>query len=305
MPGVAANNVALVWETLGKVAKRKGTLITIPSFCGSKAPELRIYITKHSASDLNTKAALSKKMSEFTDIVLFDLASRDHRAWSPNPWKTRLVLNYKRLPYTTHWLEYPDIEPTLKSLGVPANPEGTTNYTPYTVPTIRFPDGTYVMDSRKIASALEERYPSPPLHLSAPELAKIEELVPALIAPLGGVTLPKVPRNLLNERSAQYFNETRSKRFGMPLDQFEREKGGDAQWEEVRPTITQVGELLKKKGGPFVLGEEVSYADFILVGLLRLFKRIGEGVYERAVEMEPSLGRLYDASGEWLARDDK
>lgn len=174
----------------------------------------------------------------------------------------------------------------------------------YTVPTIGIPDGTYITDSQKIAAALEEKYPSPPLYLDAPQLAEIEELFSALLIPTRGITLPKTPRAILNKESLQYYHETRSKRFGMPMDQFEREKGGDAAWEEARPIVAQLGEILKERGGPFVLGETVSYADFILVGALHFFKRLGERVYERFVEMEPALRRLYEASGQWLYRDD-
>ncbi|KAL8718597.1 MAG: hypothetical protein Q9225_004282 [Loekoesia sp. 1 TL-2023] len=238
-----------------------------------------------------------------SELLLFDLPSKDRcSSWSPNAWKTRLALNYKRLPYRTHWLEYPEIEPHLKSLGIPPNPSGIMSA--YTVPTIRLPSGAYITDSKKIAAVLEEKYPSPPLHLDAPQLAKVEELFSALVVLIRGITLPKTPRAILNEKSLKYYHDTRSKRFGMPMDQFEREKGGDAAWEEARPIVAQIGELLKEKGGPFVLGETVSYADFILVGALHFFKKLGEGVYERFVEMEPALGRLYDASEQWLYRDD-
>lgn len=115
--------------------------------------------------------------------------------------------------------------------------------------------------------------------------------------------MPKIPRNLLNEASATYFRRTRSQRFGMPLEQLEREIGGEKQWEEARPAVQEIGGLLKENGGPFLLGKEVSYADFILVGALHWFRRSGEGVYERVVEMEPSLRRLYEASGKWVERD--
>lgn len=48
----------------------------------------------------------------------------------------------------------------------------------------------------------------------------------------------------------------------------------------------------------------VSYADFVIVGLLRFMKRSGEDIYRRVVDMEPALGTVYDASAAWLKRDD-
>lgn len=37
--------------------------------------------------------------------------------------------------------------------GLPPNPEGST--APYTAPTIRLPDGTFIMDSKNIAEMLQ------------------------------------------------------------------------------------------------------------------------------------------------------
>jgi glutathione S-transferase len=34
----------------------------------------------------------------------------------PVVWRIRLMLNYKRIPYSSIFLEFPDIEPTLKAL---------------------------------------------------------------------------------------------------------------------------------------------------------------------------------------------
>lgn len=52
------------------------------------------------------------------DIVLYDLACTKHVSFSPVVWRIRLMLNYKNIPYKTIFLEFPDIEPTLKNLYV-------------------------------------------------------------------------------------------------------------------------------------------------------------------------------------------
>ncbi|KAI4272413.1 MAG: hypothetical protein L6R38_006617 [Xanthoria sp. 2 TBL-2021] len=242
-------------------------------------------------------------MSEAQPIILFDLPGKGHcSSWSPNTWKTRLVLNYKQIPYTTQWIELNHIAPHFKSLGIPPNPP-SLNPKPYTVPAIRLPDGTYIMDSKNIAASLEEKYPDPPLHLDSPQLAKVGEIFGRLLMPMRGILIPKIVRNLLNPESVPYFHESRSKQFGMPLEQLDKELGGDAQWEEAKPIIREIAALIEEGGGPFVLGGEVSYADFILVGALCLFKRLGEGVFERTVRMEPALATLYEASGKWLEKN--
>ena len=50
------------------------------------------------------------------EIVLYDLACLKGACFSPIVWKIRLMLNYKRIPYKTVFLEFPDIEPALKGL---------------------------------------------------------------------------------------------------------------------------------------------------------------------------------------------
>ncbi|KAL8687388.1 MAG: hypothetical protein Q9218_006426, partial [Villophora microphyllina] len=208
-----------------------------------------------------------------SEIILYDLPSKGRCAcWSLNPWKTRLILNYKLLSYTTHWLEYPAVAPFLKSVNMPPNPSDL-NPTPYTIPTIRLPDETYIMDSKAIAIALEKMYPNPPLYLDDPMLARVEELWPKLQTTLRGVAMPKIPRNVLNTESVTYFEETRGKRFGMPLSQLEKEVGGEKAWEDAKPFIKEFGEMLRENPeGPFLRGEEVSYADFVVVGALRFME---------------------------------
>lgn len=50
------------------------------------------------------------------EVVLYDLACVKNICFSPTVWRIRLMLNYKRIPYKTVFLEMPDIEPTLKEL---------------------------------------------------------------------------------------------------------------------------------------------------------------------------------------------
>lgn len=50
------------------------------------------------------------------EIVLYDLACTKNVCFSPVVWRIRLLLNYKQIPYKTIFLEFPDIEPTLKAL---------------------------------------------------------------------------------------------------------------------------------------------------------------------------------------------
>lgn len=209
-----------------------------------------------------------------SQVILYDIPSKDPRhCWSLNPWKSalltlpitafkdldntdqlwtaRLLLNLKGIPYKTEWLEYPDIAPTFKSFGIPPNEPPATAYTS---PTIRIAD-KYVMDSRKIADVLEQEHPFPSLHLDSPILKKVEELASQCVAPLGPVFMPRIPRTVVNPASAEYFERTRAARFGMPLSQLEKEKGGESAWKAVEPKWMELGNLLKAEGGPFFMGK--------------------------------------------------
>ena len=118
-----------------------------------------------------------------------------------------------------------------------------------------------------------------------------------------GFIIPRVPVELLDPRSAEYFYETRKKRFGMELNEVERTTATEENWEKGRAPSKVVGEWLREKEGPYFLGDTVSYADFIFVGMLHFMRRIDEGLYKRYCEFDPAFEKLYDACGEWLKKE--
>jgi hypothetical protein len=168
----------------------------------------------------------------------------------------RMILNLKGIDYKTEWVEYPDLVPTLKAAGLPPNDPSSHGYfMDYTSPAIRLADGTYMMDSWKIAHALEERYPSPPLHLDKPIVEKIANQIGVMRKPIEPLIIPKVPKNILNKVSADYFELTREERYGKPLSLLESEDGGEKCWEGAKKPIQEAADLLNENGGPYFLGE--------------------------------------------------
>ncbi|KAF2264480.1 glutathione S-transferas-like protein [Lojkania enalia] len=234
-------------------------------------------------------------------VTLYDIPSKDGTTWSLNPWKTRMILNYKGIPYKTEWVEYPDLNPILKSCGFqPHDSDMPGYYTDYTSPAVRFEDGECVMDSWKIAQEIERRYPSPPLHLDDPVVVSVRDHIGKLTKPLAAHFLPKVPRVLLSERSAEYFERTRKGWFNMPLSQFEKEQATEERWKEVEQPAKEIADLLKRQGGPMFLGKTISYADFIFVSFLNFFKAIDAEVYERFLALDSSFATVYEACKQWL-----
>ena len=95
----------------------------------------------------------------------------------------------------------------------------------------------------------------------------------------------------------------------MPLDKFEAEKGGEPAWAAAQKPLAAVAELLHAdSSGPFLLGKDVCYADFILVGFLQFCVVLGEGggrgdVYDKIVGHDKAFGQVYDACAKWTERD--
>jgi len=74
--------------------------------------------------------------------------------------------------------------------------------------------------------------------------------------------MPKVPAKLLNDRSAEYFTRTRAERFGKSLTEIAQEQGGEEAWMEALPPIKELGQVLARHEGPFVLGEDGKLGTF-------------------------------------------
>jgi len=150
-----------------------------------------------------------------------------------------------------------ETQPTRVS--VPPNKQGAK----YTSPTIFLPDGTAVMDSRVIAAAIEERHPTPSVRLDAPQLARLEALLPAAATPLRPLFLAHVPRTFLDEGSLEYWYRTRGEAVGRHVEEHEKANPAEGCWAAAKPGLGKITALLQETHGPFFLGDTVSYADLV------------------------------------------
>lgn len=219
-----------------------------------------------------------------------------------------MYLNAKKIPYTTTWLEYPDVAPTLEGFGLPPNEDGRD----YTIPAVKISAGTgdeYIMDSKNIVKKLEELHPTPSFQLDfgAPgsKTDQAAHLINKVAEPLRPIWMPAVPENLLPERSKEYFIRTRSQAVGKPLAEFAAEVDKEACWAKALEAAKDLTAFINETEGPFVRGKEVSYADFYIVSSLKFFKRIDEEqLYNRLLEGQETLLKLLEASAQWLEKDD-
>ncbi|KIY02073.1 uncharacterized protein Z520_02211 [Fonsecaea multimorphosa CBS 102226] len=100
-------------------------------------------------------------MTDTHPLVLYDISSPlQPRSYAPNPSKARLALSFKRVPFTTHWVDILDIETVRKGLGCAAVRKLDDGSDFYTLPMLQDPSsGTVVGDSFDIATYLEDTFP--------------------------------------------------------------------------------------------------------------------------------------------------
>ncbi|CDM32195.1 hypothetical protein DTO013E5_3595 [Penicillium roqueforti] len=247
-------------------------------------------------------------------IHFFDLLSDlpgTSKSWSPRTLRTRMVLNFKGIPYTQSWVSYPDIAPLLKAHGVP--PAKST--TPYTLPAISHKgsitsneDGV-LMESEAIALYTDKLYPSPPLFPSGDAsyslVVAVDKIVELIAPSTKSLIVPRVPSGL-DERGREYFIRTRSAAFGKPLS--EVRPTGEAEllalWQLIEKEMGTLVKMLKGKEGkkgPFLEGEKAGYADIILASLLGFYERFDQGTFEKILALgDGELKAFYEACLPWL-----
>ncbi|CAG8910121.1 unnamed protein product [Penicillium egyptiacum] len=256
-----------------------------------------------------------------SNIHFFDITSvlpGPAKSWSPNTLRTRMVLNFKGIPYTQSWVSYPDIAPLLKAHGVPPTKSSAlpgNSAVHYTLPAISHkgsitsnPEGV-LMDSEPIAMYIDKLYPSPPLFPSGDAsyslMVAVQKIVSSIRPSMISLVIPNVPSGL-DERGREYFIRTRSEAFGKPLS--EVRPTDEAELLALRQLIEKEAETLVKmlkgrdgKKGPFLEGERAGYADIILASLLAFFERFDRGTFEKILVLgDGELESLYEACLPWL-----
>ncbi|KAF5331385.1 hypothetical protein D9611_011809 [Ephemerocybe angulata] len=219
-------------------------------------------------------------------ITLLDIPSTLGVPWSSNVWKTRFTLNYKRIPYKTEWIEYPDIEAVLKKHNI--GPTGTKgDGTPYySLPAILHVDDATgkieaaLADSFHIAAYLDKAYPDTPRILPEDEegLQEQKAFADGLLwdmMPLLTIMF-KAVMPLLNEGSREYFSKARAMNLygvygvhrleDIPYGEEERR----VLWKDLEVCFGKLEEKVARTDGEGVWfkGDRITFADFVIGGLL-------------------------------------
>lgn len=230
-------------------------------------------------------------------IILYDIASGPPvRPYAPNPWKARYALNFKRANFVTRWVDLSDVTPTRKTLGADPVRFFSDGEPFYTLPIIKDTAADAVVgDSFDIAVYLDKTHPDgPPLFrhsiaLYAAFNSHMDSIFPAA-APLCSQSMP------FNPETAELCKAEFCRRAGVKTWD-ELVVRGEARRKILSAFQTSLGEVAKYfrfTDGPFVGGEEVDYADFIIGGWLMFLSLLPE--WEEIRTWHGGLwGRLHDS----------
>ncbi|TAK84084.1 MAG: glutathione S-transferase family protein [Betaproteobacteria bacterium] len=189
-------------------------------------------------------------------IKLYDLAgAEDDRRFSPYCWRVKMALMHKGLAFETlPWrFTEKDAIAFANSTTVPVLVDG--NHT--------------VSDSWKIAAYLEQAYPSRPAVFGGSDSQALTYFfshwaVRTLHPPLMRAIVLDLYGHV-HEKDKAYFRESRTKRYGMPLEQYGADPGKGvadfrAALEPLRPVLAE---------NDFLSGKGPGFADYILLGVFQ------------------------------------
>ncbi|KAG8221405.1 hypothetical protein J3R82DRAFT_1588 [Butyriboletus roseoflavus] len=251
-------------------------------------------------------------------IILYDVPSNIPQPWAPNAWRIRsthsylspfrnlfiivfrLILNYKRLPYRTCWVEFPDIEPTLRAINAPPTSTRPDGRPVYTLPAIL--DPTHVSSSthfdpsgslsqphpvvlthpNTIAEYLEHTYPARPVvpeGTCALQTLFVHYVSEIFVQPLLQILVP-LSHQRLPPRVQNHFRAGVAGHRGDTYDTAGalHARRREEQWVAVQAQFAFLAGILEKNAcdgdGDVAMGHELTYADFAICSVLIWIEKI-------------------------------
>ncbi|CCM00726.1 uncharacterized protein FIBRA_02766 [Fibroporia radiculosa] len=222
-------------------------------------------------------------MATHHKITLYDLKSTTiNTAWSPHVWINRFILNYKKLPYTTHWVHYADQQDFLASINAPITRASEPRRTlPVIVDDVA--DGrppALIADSSLIADYLETCYPEPSIYSGGKEaqasyVATIKKLI---LLDVASVVAPNAVK-LFEGRDLEFYVSSRKRLFGVELSEMFPPEKQTAVWAQLEASFNDLSQFIDsiehRDPWLFSMLEGPSYADFVVGGILVWFKLAG------------------------------
>ncbi|TFK37896.1 hypothetical protein BDQ12DRAFT_666506 [Crucibulum laeve] len=195
-----------------------------------------------------------------------------------------VFVELQTIPYKTEWIEWSDIESVCKRMGIPPSTKKADGSDFYTLPAIYDPStNTGVSDSLVIAAYLDKTYPNKPTLLPAGTEALHAAFVDAFVSKMGSFRLfLSVMLKRLSPSTVDFFISSRPAILGRPFlgiipvgDELQ------AEWKNLEASLSTVdGWYQRNGGGPFIMGDKPTFADFVVGGLLGLGKALSDDIPE-------------------------
>ncbi|KAK0211980.1 hypothetical protein IW262DRAFT_1485963 [Armillaria fumosa] len=204
---------------------------------------------------------MSRRPSSPPVITLYDVPGHNAQPWAPNIWRIR---------YRTVWVEFQNIEITLRSIGAPPSSQRSDGRPVYTLPVIVDPTlnssaPQILSNPNTIAEYLESRYPARPVFPEGSRALQtlfVNYIQEVFVKPLLPIMVP-LSHQQLPERSQTHSHMSQSLPPGP-----QREHA----WMLVKEQFDFLATILDKNSsdgdGVVAMGHQVSYADFALCSVL-------------------------------------
>ncbi|KAJ3533356.1 hypothetical protein NMY22_g7366 [Coprinellus aureogranulatus] len=214
-------------------------------------------------------------------ITLFDIPSTvPGSAWSLNPWRIRLALAYKGLPFRTEWVEYPDIASVLQKHNIGPTETHADGSPYYSLPAILDVNDTTgevkkaMADSFPIAQYLDEAYPDTPRLIPEGTLEDQKAFATGFLRTIFPllVIIVKLTHPKLNEYGREHFSIARARDLYQvfKVDRLEdwpwSSEDQAKWWADAKKALDALDEKLAKTDdkGPWYLGDQISFADLVI-----------------------------------------
>lgn len=238
-------------------------------------------------------------MSSQPYITLYDTPSSTSSSWAPHIWRIRyfqklyatidanpvgiyrLILNYKRLPHCTVWVEFPEIDRKMRSIGAPPTSKGPDGKPVYTLPvivdSIRNSNPIILSGPTIIAEYLEMAYPARlifPEGTRALQTLFVQYIHDVVVRPLLPIMVP-LSHQRLPERSQTHFFPPGQR----PRDPIPPGAPRNQAWQAVRDSFDNLAAIMGKNGGDdgdgiVVCGRDLTYGDFALCAILIWIEKV-------------------------------
>lgn len=249
-------------------------------------------------------------------ITLYDTPGNTPQPWAPNIWRIRFILNYKRLRYRTVWVQFPDVEATLGSIGAPPSAIRGDGRPVYTLPVIvdptRNPMSPEILsNTNHIAEYLESAYPARPVFPEGSRAVQtlfVHYIQEIFAKPLLPIMVP-LSHQQLPERSQSHFRTpSRGPSSHAVPQMFLSGPQREQAWLAVKEQFDFLAMVLDKNAGDadgdgtVVMGHDVSYADFALCSVLIWIERMAahDGWTRVRSWNGGRWGRLWDRCREYM-----